>query len=113
MRTGRCLKGVVKMRTFQLEAPEVRTRTEYVVTIRNGDYPLMYHAATITDAFQCLVTAEQNRNLRFSAGCLDTDKLMEVLVRLQEGSLTEFSSDDSYVVERVTTPVEEEGGNDG
>ena len=76
--------------------------TEYVVTIKNDDYPLTYRAKTITNAFMCLIAAEQNHHLDNSPSFLDRDKLMEDLVRMKNNQLTKTEAI-AYVLERVVT----------
>ena len=81
--------------------------TEYVVTIKNGDYPLTYRAKTITDAFMCLIAAEQNHHLDNLPSFMNRDSLMENLVQMKNNHLNKTETM-AYALERVVT--EDQGG---
>lgn len=79
---------------------------KYVITIKNGDYPLTYQAKSITDAFMCLIAAERNHHLDDLPSFLDRDSLMEDLVRMKNSQLTKTETA-AYAVERVVAPDQE------
>ena len=79
---------------------------EYVVTIKNGDYPLTYRAKTITDAFMCLMSASENGHLLYK-DLLEPDELMGILVSMKEGKSKGFEAGVGYKIDPVTTESQE------
>ncbi|MBQ9347099.1 MAG: hypothetical protein IJT94_07130 [Oscillibacter sp.] len=79
---------------------------EYVVTIRNGGYPLTYRAKTITDAFMCLIEASYNGHL-LHTDLFEPDELMGILVHMKEEKSLDFESGMGYKIERVVTEGQE------
>ena len=75
---------------------------EYVITIKNGDYPLTYRAKTITDAFMCLMSASDNGHL-LHKDLFEPDELMGILVHMKEEKTMHFEAGVGYKIERVVT----------